>query len=183
MENKRLFIALAIDPAISRDITKKFNSLNLPWHKIRPVSADQLHLSLKFLGDFSIDKIPNLLASLEKVKLDVEDLEINIDKTEIFNPQQPKVLALAIEYNPQLQELYDQIEQILFDDGLAHKEVRRFSPHLTLARVKQASQLEEFQEFKNWPVTRSFVVSHFEIIESELTKNGPEYTSLQAFNL
>lgn len=183
MENKRLFIAVAIDPNISKDLVKKFNSLHLPWKKLKKVPADQMHLTLKFLGDFNIEKIPNLLNSLEKVDIGVSDIELKINQSQIFTPKQPKVLALSIEANPQLQKLYDQIEQILFDDGLAHKEIRRLSTHLTLARIKKTADFEEFKEFNDWKIIKSFFVTNFEIIESELSKAGPEYTTLQSFNL
>ncbi|MFA6466495.1 MAG: RNA 2',3'-cyclic phosphodiesterase [Patescibacteria group bacterium] len=183
MENKRLFIALPIDPGITKDLVKKFSNLDLPWEKIKKIPAEQIHLTLKFLGDFNIEKIPDLLNSLEKVDIGVSDIELKINQSQVFTPNQPKVLALSIEVNPQLQKLYNEIEQILFDDGLAHKEIRRFSGHLTLARIKQKADFEEFQKFNDWKIIRSFSISNFEIIESELTKAGPEYTSLQSFDL
>jgi len=61
METKRLFIALPVDPIISRDIMKKFSSLDLPWEKIKPVRSEQIHLTLKFLGEFKIENIPDLI--------------------------------------------------------------------------------------------------------------------------
>jgi RNA 2',3'-cyclic 3'-phosphodiesterase len=183
METKRLFISLPVDPVIAKDIMKKFTSLNLPWEKIKKVDPEQMHLTLKFLGNFHMEKIPDLLNSLNRVDLGIEDIEIEIDQTQIFAPKQPKVLALSTVPNPELQKLYDEIEQVLFDDGLAHKEVRRFSSHLTLARIKQAVDFEELNEFNDWKIRKSFFVPYFEIIESEMTKTGPEYTSLQTFNL
>lgn len=183
MDTKRLFIALPVDPTISKDIIKKFKSLNLPWEKLKIVQPEQIHLTLKFLGDFNIEKIPDLLNSLNKINLGIEDMEIYIDQTQIFNPRQPKVLALSIKNNSELQKLYNKIEQVLFDDGLAHKEIRRFSAHLTLARIKQSADFEEFAEFNNWEINKSFFTSYFELKESELTKMGPEYTTLQTFDL
>lgn len=183
METKRLFISLPVDPAVSRDIIKKFKSLNLPWEKMKTVLPEQMHLTLKFLGDFNIEKIPDLLNSLNKINLDITDIEFQINQTTVFSPSHPKVLVVSIEANPQLQKLYDAIEQVLFDDGLAHKEVRRLSAHLTLARIKKSTDLEEFAEFNNWEIKKSFIVSHFELQESELTKMGPEYITLQTFDL
>jgi len=183
METKRLFIAMPVETSLSKDILKKFSSLNLPWEKLKKVTVEQLHLTLKFLGDFPIDKIPELLNTLEAVDIGVSDIELHINQTQVFNPHRPKVLALSIEANPKLQKLYDEIEQILFDEGLAHKEVRRFSAHLTLARIKQSADFEEFREFNNWEISKKLFVSHFELKESELSKTGPEYTTLQTFDL
>ncbi|MBT4209865.1 MAG: RNA 2',3'-cyclic phosphodiesterase [Candidatus Komeilibacteria bacterium] len=183
METKRLFISLPIDPSIVKDIFKKFEALDLPWEKIKKVHPDQIHLTLKFLGEMPIDKIPDIIDSLNKLDLAINDLELEIDQTEIFNERQPKVLVLKIKENEILQNLYDEIEQVLFEDGLAHKEVRKFSTHLTLARVKQTADFKEFKEFENWSVQKSFFASYFELIESELSKTGPSFTSLQAFDL
>ncbi|MFA6307635.1 MAG: RNA 2',3'-cyclic phosphodiesterase [Patescibacteria group bacterium] len=183
METKRLFISLPVDPMLSKDIIKKFSNLNLPWEKLKKANLEQMHLTLKFLGDFPIDKIPDLLNSLSRIDIGISDLELEINQSEIFNIQQPKVLALAIKKNNDLQKLYDEIDQVLFDDGLSHKEVRRFSAHLTLARVKQKADFEEFEEFNNWQIKKSFFVSYFELKESELTKAGSEYTTLQVFDL
>jgi len=183
METKRLFISLPIDPAVSKNIIKKFKSLNLPWGKLKTIQPEQMHLTLKFLGEVPIEKIPNLLNSLNRVDCVITDMELNINQTQIFNPRQAKILALAIEVNPDLQKLYDTLEQVLFDDGLAHKEVRRFSAHLTLARIKKSADFEEFKEFSDWKIHKSFFVTDFELKESELTKMGPEYITLQTFNL
>src|SRR3989339_898024 len=183
METKRLFIALPVDPIISRDIVKKFSSLDLPWEKIKPVRSEQIHLTLKFLGEFKMENIPDLIDSLNKVKLGLKDLELSIDQTQIFSPDRPKILNLGIKNNQNLQKLYDQIEDALFDDGLAHKEGRRFSAHLTLARIKKSLQLDELTPFNTWTINKSFYTSYFELQESNLTKNGPEYTSLQTFDL
>jgi RNA 2',3'-cyclic 3'-phosphodiesterase len=183
MEMKRLFISLPVDPAITKDISKKFDSLNLPWEKIKKVQPEQIHLTLKFLGEMPIDKIPDIIESLNTLDLEFQDLEIDVIQTKIFNAKQPRVLTLSIEENPQLQYLYDEIEQALFEDGLAHKEVRKFSTHLTLARVKQSADFDEFKEFTNLAIKKTFSVTYFELIEAELTPNGPEYTSLQTFDL
>jgi len=183
MGTKRLFIALPVDPMISKDIMKKFSDLDLPWEKIKPVRSEQIHLTLKFLGEFSIENIPALIDSLNKVKLGIKDLELSIDQTQIFSPDRPKVLNLAIKNNPQLQKLYDQIEHILFEDGLANKEGRRFSAHLTLGRIKKNLNFDDLASFNDWTINKSFYISYFELQESNLTKNGPEYSTLQTFDL
>lgn len=183
MTNKRLFISLPLDPAVSRDIFKKFSSLNLPWSKLKTVKPEQMHLTLKFLGDFDIVKIPNLINSLEQINITLKGIELHINQTKIFKASQPKVLSLAIEFNKNLQKLYDQIDQTLFDDGLAHKEIRKFSAHITLARVKKSAELEEFTSFSSWSIDKSFFVSYFQLQESELSKQGPLYTTLQTFDI
>lgn len=183
MGTKRLFISLPLDQTTSKDIHKKFSNLKLPWEKIRTVRPEQLHLTLKFLGDTDIDNIPFLINSLNKVKIGTDDIQLNIYQTQIFSPERPKILNLGIKIEHNLRKLYDQIENMLFDEGLAPKESRQFSAHITLARVKKTASLEEFENFNSWSINKFFYVSHFELQESTLSKNGPEYTVLQTFNL
>jgi len=182
MENIRLFISISLETGLSRDIYKRFQSLDLPWEKLRPVDPQILHLTLKFLGNTPVEKIPDLinaLSSLEKT----EAIDIEIKGASVLDPRRPRILRLDFADNPKLQQLYDDIEQVLFDDGLAHKEVRKFTPHITLARIKQQAEVGEFKEFSDWKINRNFSVGTFELQESILTKKGPEYTVLQSFDI
>lgn len=183
MDRIRLFISLPVEPVIIKEIYKKFQSLDLPWSKIKTVWPEQIHLTLKFLGDTPIDKIPDLIKALDGLPKNGEILELHIIKTLIFNQTAPKVLSLDLELNEKLSRLYQGIEETLFSHGLAHREPRQFSPHLTLARVKQSAEFKEFINFKNWPVDELYNASYFELQESVLTKQGPLYTVLQTFDL
>ena len=183
MNMKRLFIALPIEAGFSRQLLKNFGTLDLPWEKLKIVDFEQLHLTLKFLGDTPLDKLPEIIKALNEIKIGTKDIELNIYQTKIFNPARPQVLSLSIKENLNLQKLYDAIDQKLFDKSLAHKEIRKFTPHLTLARIKKSADLKEFDAFTNWPVNKIFSISYFELIESELTSKGPVYTVLQIFDL
>ncbi|MCD4760958.1 RNA 2',3'-cyclic phosphodiesterase [bacterium] len=183
MENRRLFISLAVDPAISKDIYKKFKNFHLPWSKMKTVEMENLHINLKFLGDTPLNKIPEIIDTLNSIKKQGSDLELTLDKTLIFNQRRPQTLVLHLTENKKLQKLYDDIEQALFDAGLSHKEIRKFTAHLTLARVKKPAEFEEFEEFTNWQIKKNLFVNYFELIESELTSKGPQYTVLQTFDL
>ena len=183
MDIKRLFIALPLDFGLSNHIFKQFQSLDLPWEKLKIINPEQMHLTLKFLGDTPLEKLPKLIEALGDLKIKIGDIELNIDQSKIFNPKRPQVLNLSIKDNPNLQKLYDIIDEKLFEESLAHKEIRKFSPHLTLARVRKSAEIAEFEAFSNWSINKSFIVSYFELIESELTSRGPIYTVLQTFEL
>lgn len=183
MYNKRLFISLPLDAPLAKDIFGAFSNLNLPWSKIKKVSPEQMHLTLKFLGDFAIDQIPTLIDSLSNIDLRLGDIELEIIESKIFNPSQPKVLVLAVAENEKLKKLYTTIEDKLFEDGLADKDFRKFSAHITLARIKKTSTLKEFDNFKKWSMHKSFSPTYFQLQESELGKLGPQYTTLQTFDI
>ena len=179
----RLFISLAVDPGLSRKIFQQFQGLNLPWDKIKTVQSGQLHLTLKFLGDTPMEKLPTLIEALQTVESKTDIIELFIDGTVIFNQRRPQTLVLHLKENQDLQNLFNNTEKALFQAGLAHKERRRYSPHLTLARVKQATKFAELSNFSNWKLKASFSVSYFTLQQSVLTSKGPEYTVLQTFDL
>ena len=183
MINKRLFIALPLEPAIAKDIHKKFKTLNLPWEKLKVVPVEQMHATIKFLGDTPLEKIPELIEQLNLVKIKPDFLELEINRCQIFNDRQPKVLSMSIAKNPDLTDIYTQMEQFLFDKGLAHKNVRNFTPHITIARVKKQANFDEFKPFSSWQINKYFNFSYFELIESELTPQGPIHSVLQTFDI
>ena len=183
MDYFRLFISLPMEPSLAKKIVKEFHGLDLPWQKLKNVNPDQLHLTLKFLGDTPLDKIPLLIDTLEKIKNDISQLDLNIKQAILIQPHRPQVISLEINQNQDLQILYDNIEQSLFTAGLKHKEMRRFLPHITLARIKQSAEEKEFAPLKKWSLNQSFSVNHFDLQESRLTPQGPIYNILQSFNL
>jgi 2'-5' RNA ligase len=183
MDKARLFISLPIESALAREIYKQFQNLNLPWAKIKPVATEQIHLTLKFLGDIPLEKIPELIEALAKVGKKQEIIELSLGQGLIFDEKNPRVLSLALEAHKKLTELYQEIEETLWQAKLAYKEMRRFSPHLTLARVKQKAELSEFTAFQKWSFPKTSTATRFELQESFLSKRGPDYLVLQTFDL
>ena len=183
MDNKRLFVSLPVEEGLSREIFKKFGQLELPWEKIKAVPDKQLHLTLKFIGDTPLEKLPLFIEALEEIENAVKEIEIQIYQSKIFNPQNPRVLALAVRENENLNQLQKNIEEVFFDRGLSHYDAKKFTPHLTLARIKKKASTEEFKNFSNWAIEKTFYANYFQLMESELNKKGSIYTELQSFNL
>ena len=59
-----------------------------------------MNLTLKFLGDTPLEKLPKLIEALGDLKIKMGDIELNIDQSKIFNPKRPQVLNLSIKDNP-----------------------------------------------------------------------------------
>ena len=83
MDQARLFISLPLEGALTRDIHKGFESLDLPWEKLKIVEPDNMHLTLKFLGPTPIEKIPDIINALQKIKLSVNLVLLISFKTSI----------------------------------------------------------------------------------------------------
>lgn len=183
MDTAKLFIALSIEKPYVKDLFKAFGSLDLPWEKIKKIDEETVHLTLKFLGPTTIDKIPTIIESLENVKINAPEITTSIDKTTIFNEKNPRVLSLSLKNNDELQNLYEQIDKSLFTANISNMDIRQFKPHLTLARVKKSSETAEFKKFLDWQAKKEFILTHFELIESIPNKKRPIFSTLQSFEL
>ncbi len=183
MEQLRLFISLPVDFGLAKKIHKQFSQLDLPREGMRLVLPDQMHLTLKFLGAVPLDKLPEIIAALESIKGRGEPIDLNLNETIVSPHMHPEVIFIRIQENKQLTSLYNKIEQALFTAGLANLESRKFTPHLTIARIKQKVEPAQFADLKNWIINDQFSVNYFYLMQSELTPKGPIYTNLQSFDL
>tara|TARA_B100001964_G_C14094133_1_gene536203 strand:+ start:354 stop:905 length:552 start_codon:yes stop_codon:yes gene_type:complete len=183
MDQKKLFIGIPVDDFIIKKIFKKLYNLNLPWEKIKIIKKENIHITLKFLGDTPLEKIPIIINSLEEIPKNFNNFVLKLEKTSIFNKNNPRTLILKFKENKELIKLYNKIEEILFENGISNKEQRKFKPHITIARIRKKSKFVEFKDYLNWKIEGNSEVFYLELIESELTKTGPEYTVLQTFDL
>ena len=184
MEQLRLFIALPFDPGLARKINKQFLGLNLPWTAIKTVLPEQMHVTLRFLGAVPLDKLPELISALEQVKkTSVDGIDLTVEKAVASPERHPEVISLKIAEQESLLILHKNIEDALYQSGLAHRENRQYKPHLTLGRIKQTISPDDLGALKNWLIKEQCTVSNFDLMQSELTPRGPIYTVLQSFDL
>ena len=185
MAKIRTFICIEL----TKDIKEKISVLQaeLKSHKadIRWTRPDSIHLTIRFLGDVEESLIKDIAQNL-KAAINKQKFEISVKGTGAFpNFRRPKVLWIGI-FDPEghLQQLNEIIENELAKLGFA-KELRKFSPHLTIGRVKSmlnvnriASDLQ-IREFDAGTFTANEVV----IMQSDLKPSGPVYTPLSTLEL
>ena len=183
MEQLRLFISLPLDLGLAKKLHKQFSQLDLPSDGMRLVSPDQMHLTLKFLGNVPLDKLPEIISSLENIKSTGEPIDLSLEEVVASPSSRPEVIFIRVKENNELSALYDKIEKNLFASGLANLESRKFTPHITLARIKSKINPEQLAPLKEWKILDQFAVNYFYLMQSELTPKGPIYTNLQSFDL
>ena len=111
---------------------------------VRPVKPDGIHLTLKFLGDIRPDQVGPLSEAMERATRPVAPFSLCLGETGVFpGPRAPKVLWVGVtgDLEP-LTELWSGLEAATADLGFA-RDRRRFSPHLTLARIRDGAPSEE----------------------------------------
>ena len=139
-----------------------------------------LHITTKFIGEWPKDRLQELTAKLATVNVS-GPVHIEIRGLGWFpNPHSPRIFWAAVHGGPQLAELAEATEQACASLGIP-KESRPFSPHLTLARIKQIVPLNalrrEIAELKSVDFG-AFSARSFYLYLSEPGPSGSIYTPL-----
>ncbi len=171
----RTFISVKLPPKILWSIKEIQNSL--PEFSGKKTEIQNLHLTLKFLGGISFEKVEEIKLRLRKIKF--PKFEAEIKEIGFFDNKNQGVIWLSLTNCDALQK---EIDRTL--DGLYEKE-RRFMSHLTIARVKKIKDKKKFLDLlKKIEIPKLFfIVDRFYLTKSDLKKEGPEYTDLEKYNL
>ena len=183
-ESIRTFIALEIGEKIKKRIVevqdkiKQTNSLIGKW-----VPGENLHLTLKFLGDTKLKLIEQIKDKIKECSNDEHAMSYSLTHIGVFpNEKFTRVIWAGIEgTNSQITNLAKKLEESIFRLGFK-KEKRGFKTHITFCRIKQIldrnrfrTTLEEInKDFK--PI--EFIINKITFFESNLTPTGPIYTAL-----
>ena len=174
----RLFIAINLSKEIKdylSDLQREFKD----YGKINFIHKKNLHLTLKFLGNVNDNKLKEIKEKLNKVKS--KSFEISLNSIGIF-PDKELIRILWIDLSPKSKviELAQKIDQELIHFPNDHP----FSDHITLGRVKIIKNKEEFLKKLSLKLKQlTFKIASFELMKSDLSKEGPEYTVLESYKL
>lgn len=139
----RAFIALELPEAMQRELDKLSVGLQklLSDLPLRWVRTENIHLTLKFLGNTSEDDLARIQAIIDRQARTVAPIQIEFSEFGLFpNAQKPLVLWVGVKVPAELQALQQGIEANLAEIGYPAEE-RGFTPHLTLARVRREHKL------------------------------------------
>lgn len=137
---------------------------------------ENLHLTLKFLGEIDNEKIEEARKKLSKLKFD--QFEAKLGKLGVFSKKNPKILWVELKGADSLQ---NEIDYVL--NGLFKKE-RRFMGHITIARIKYIKEKKELLEYlASLKLKSHFTIDKFFLKKSELYSEGPVYGDIEEFIL
>ncbi len=172
----RLFIAIDFE-----ELSEYFRQLQEQIPEVKATKPKKFHLTLKFLGEVSDDKVEDAKKKLESVKF--SPFKLKLGETGVFpNEKFIRVLWVGMEDGEKVNELQRDIEAAL--EGMFEKD-SKFHPHVTLARIKfiENDKKEDFvnavKAIKIEP--KEIEVKNFKLVKSTLTKQGPEYEDLEVF--
>ena len=179
----RTFIAVEIPKDIQKKIGDYVSSINGNFRFVRWVAPHNLHFTIKFLGEVNNSSLDDLKDCVAKTASENNPFWLNLNNTGFFPSQRkPRVIWVGADSGADnllmvFQSLENHLEKIGFD-----REVRAFSPHMTIGRVrkdKKISAPESLPEFEQ----ESFLVSSLALIKSTLTPKGPVYETIHKSDL
>lgn len=181
----RAFIAVEIP----RDIREAICTAVAPLQKgmgsaVRWVPMENMHLTLKFLGDVSAANVEMLSEMLRSEARLFDGFDLRLIGLGSFpNPKRPRVLYIGVQASPSLETLQRGIESASRRLGYESEE-RAFSPHLTIGRVRQHVTATEQQgirralEETRIDLLGTARVDSVHLYKSDLRPTGSVYTRL-----
>jgi RNA 2',3'-cyclic 3'-phosphodiesterase len=151
---------------------------------IRWVDINNVHLTLKFLGEFNSSDIAPIKKRLEIAFSGISQFNFKLFNLAFFpNERKPKIIWVGVSLPDQLKQLIAIIEETAFSLGYS-KERRDFTPHVTIGRVKENSDPSDLLQIgrivgnkKECEICIS-EVKEIVFIRSDLTPTGPVYSDL-----
>lgn len=186
MEQVRSFIAIELPDALKAELAQLqswLKSSKQPW--VKWVDPYNIHLTLKFLGSVAVEKIDEIERAIEESAQGVPPFRLEVKDLGVFpNLRRAQVAWAGVSGEvDRLGHLQQRLESNLSRLGFA-LESRPFTPHLTLARLRDQASSEERQWFGQLITNTSFKASSIikvktiNLMRSQLTKKGAIYSMI-----
>ncbi len=186
MKHKRLFVAIRIHP--NEQFLRLYYQLKkaLQHDRINWVKEENIHVTLKFIGETPEDRIDDIISAVDDACLDISPFELALEGLGIFGSRyNPRAIWFGIRKEPMLislaQNVFREMDNIGFE-----KDRQNFVPHLTIGRVKLLEDKNYFQQTidKHKPgLIQTIRVEEVLLVESVLQPEGPTYYVLESFIL
>lgn len=175
----RLFVAIELPTTIKHELQSICSGLpGARW-----VPPEQMHLTLRFIGEADEDLFQDICAGLARVE--AEEFTLALQGLGCFPPRKNhRVLWLGTERNDSLLLLHSKVESALAGCHLI-PEKKEFSPHVTLARLKKTPlhHVTRFLAANELFSVPAFTVTTFQLFSSELTPRGAVHRVEAAYRL
>lgn len=187
----RTFISIDMPEKVKYEIRKIQDML--PRFTGKKIEFENLHLTLKFLGEVDENKIGEIKKKLRRINFNKFEAEIN--KLGVFSEKFIRIIWLSLKNCEKLQKEIDEKLKDLFERQKAkplatlskhgQSKEKRFMSHLTIARIKKIADKKEFlkklKEIKIKPI--KFTISNFKFKNSFLKPEGPVYETIEEYLL
>lgn len=177
----RSFVSIDLqEQQILSRVASILSSLRSLGGDLKPVELENIHLTLKFLGNVSSSRLSEVKSSLQELAFSSFTAEIK-GVGAFPNLNHMNVIWVGVDEGwSHVEEVYEQIEKLLSGLGF-RRENRPFSPHITIARVRSGRKRDEVANFIHHLTDESFgtiIVDKVRLKQSILSSSGPKYSTL-----
>jgi len=190
MEQIRSFIAIELPNRLRLELGQLEAQLKLgkqSW--VKWVNPDSIHLTLKFLGNIASDRTGEITRAMEAAAQGIPSFHLEVKDLGVFpNLKRVQVVWVGVSGEvDKLGEFQQRLESNLAHLGFA-PESRPFTPHLTLARLRNQVSLDERQRFGQLIAETRFdagsiKVDAINLMRSQLTREGAIYSRISSVRL
>ncbi len=166
----RLFTGLEIPSVVAKSLAIMRGGLpGARW-----IDPENYHITLRFIGDIDDALARDIASLLGRVQRGA--FELRLDGLSSFGGRKPRAVVAPVKQVPQLMELQAEQERLLQRLGL-EPEGRKYTPHVTLARLRDSSshQVAEYLAARGHYRSTSFHVTRFVLFSSRSSVGGGPY--------
>jgi len=179
----RAFVAVEMSQPIRDDVGRLIERLRGAGGSIKWVRPENLHLTLKFLGQIGEDAVPRAIAILRECVEGAAPFALEVRGAGAFpTPSRPRVLFVdAHDEPPTLAGVARRLDKAMTDVGVP-SEKRGFRNHVTIGRVRKPSSMAEMAAELGKAAERGFgtmTVEEVILMKSDLRPDGPVYTPVE----
>lgn len=183
----RAFVAIEIDEAVRCALAAFVEELDRPRQPVKWTAPENIHLTLKFLGDVAEDRVAQAAQIVGDCAQGIGPFALTARGTGAFpNVQRPRVIfAAAQDERDAAHELARRLDERMAELGVAREE-RPFQCHLTLGRVREPLSLPALSAKLTAASEREFgkmTATQVTLFESKLTPRGPIYRAVERMAL
>lgn len=174
----RLFTALEIP----RNAALSLSLLRGGLPGARWIDVENYHITLRFIGDVDNRTADEIVDRLDRI--DRPEFQISLMGTGSFGSKKPHSVWAGVTPHPEMTALQGEIERLCQRLGLP-PDPRRFSPHVTLARLKSSrvDDVVHYLQGRSNFMTGPFTVGRFVLLSSRESVGGGPYVTEEIFNL
>jgi len=191
MEQVRSFIAIELPDGLKLELSQLEARLKLgeqPW--VKWVDPYGIHLTLKFLGNVIANRLGDITGAMGAAAQGIPPFRLEVKELGVFpNLRRAQVAWVGISGEvDKLGQLQQRLESNLAPLGFA-PESRPFTPHLTLARLRNQASPDERQRFGQLITSTKFESAHtievdaINLMRSQLTREGAIYSRISSVGL
>jgi 2'-5' RNA ligase len=186
----RTFLAVALSDEARAALQREISSLANALPSVRWVNVASLHLTLAFLGDLDGERLTAAREATQAAAQQGTPFALALDRLGTFgSPHAPRVIWAGVGGDvAALRHIQGLLASELDQRGFPPQEHPAYSPHLTLARIKErlpAPELTALQQRENTPLAHAatWTITTLDVMKSELARPAARYTTLASYPL